>query len=367
VSFIKAFSTANQHLYNACSPGAGTAYLCAVFSLVLPGITLPDEVDWPFETSKATVETISVERHLDGKVQAVHQATVSSQTSGRIAEVNFDVDDFANAGSVLIRFTDVEQQTGLRQAEALLKETRARLVEAEEDYGRTQNLEQRGLGSQRDLDRSLATKEAAEARVSAALSAVQAAQQQVEYTLVRAPYAGIVTERHVEVGESVSSGQQLMSGISLEQLRVVVDLPQQLAQLVRNDPKAEVLVNGDRVIPGKITIFPLADPVTNTFKVRLELPPGQSGLYPGMFVKVAFLVSESMRLLIPVSAVIHRSEVTAVYVVSNRGVRLRQIRVGQQFGGRTEVLAGLKDGEMVALDPVAAGIFTKTRETEPRP
>lgn len=316
------------------------------------------------ETAIASFESAAVERIFDGTVEAVHQATVSAQTAGRIAEVGYDVDDFVETGSILVRFTDVEQSTALRQAEAQLVEARARLTEAEEDYRRAQNLRERGLGAQRDLDSALASQKSASARVTAAESAVEAARQQLAYTVVEAPYPGIVTERHVEVGESVTPGQPLMSGLSLERLRVATDLPQSVANEVRKSRVAALITAEGRVEVTDITLFPIADPVTNTFRVRLDLPEGQFGLYPGMFVKVAFRIGEAERLLVPTAAVLHRSEVTAVYVVSAQGVRLRQVRTGQSFGERTEILSGLTAGEAVALDPVRAGILAKnTRES----
>lgn len=334
--------------------------LLLVASLVLVTGLDANPESQALETAAASYESASVERVFDGTVEAVHQATVSAQTAGRIAEVGYDVDDFVDAGSVLVRFTDVEQRTALRQAEAQLAEARARLTEAEEDYRRAQNLQERGLGSQRDLDSALASRKSASARVASAESAVEAARQQLAYTVVEAPYPGIVTERHVEVGESVSPGQPLMSGLSLERLRVATDLPQSVASEVRKNPVAALITGEGRVQAADITLFPIADPVTNTFRVRMDLPEGQFGLYPGMFVKVAFRIGEAERLLVPTSSVLHRSEVTAVYVVGPNGVRLRQVRTGQSFGERTEVLAGLVAGETVALDPVRAGILAKS-------
>lgn len=312
------------------------------------------------QTAVATVEVVSIERIFDGTIEAVHQATVSAQTAGRIAEVAYDVDDFVEAGSVLIRFTDVEQSTALRQAEAQLTEAQARRTEAEEEYRRAQNLQERGLGSQRDLDGALAGRDSAGARVKAAESAVEAARQQLDYTVIAAPYPGIVTERFVEVGESVTPGQALMSGLSLDRLRVVVDLPQSVASEVRKNPLATIMTSEGPVAAAEVTVFPIADPLTNTFRVRLELPEGQFGLYPGMFVKAAFQVGEAGRLLVPSSAVMHRSEVTGVYVATPDTVRLRQVRIGRTFTQRTEILAGLSAGEYVAIDPVRAGIIANS-------
>ena len=319
----------------------------------------------PFETAQAEIDKAPLERLLDGTVEAVNRATMSAQTSGRIAEVFYDVDDYVEPGDAIVRFTNVEQQSAQRQAEAALAEATARQKQAEEDFERVAGLFESGSASKREYDQALASRDAAGARVSAARSAVSTARQQVEYTLVRAPYAGIVTERHVEVGETVGVGQPLMSGLSLEALRVVVDVPQQVAAEIRKHRTALIITSEGRVEASDVTIFPFAHSASNTFRVRLELPPGQFGLYPGMFVKVAFVIGESQRLLVPASALIRRSEVTGVYVVGNdNSVRLRQVRVGRTFGDRTEILAGLRPGERIAIDPVNAGIYLKTRSAQ---
>ena len=316
----------------------------------------------PFETAVVELAETPRERLLDGTVEAVNQATMSAQTAGRVAEVFFDVDDYVEPGQPIVRFTDVEQQSALSQAQAALTEARARANQADEEFRRVSGLVETGSASRREYDQALAARDAARARVEAASSSVRAAEQQLEYTLVRAPYAGIVTERHVEPGEAVGVGQPLMSGLSLETLRVVVDLPQQVAAKVRDYRKAFVLTDEGRVEATRVTIFPFADAASNTFRVRLELPEGQFALYPGMFVKVAFVVGEARRLLVPSSALLRRSEVTGVYIVDAAGdVRMRQVRVGGRFDQRTEVLAGLREGENVAADPVKAGIYLKTR------
>jgi len=318
--------------------------------------------DLSLETTSAEMARAPLERVYDGTVEAVHQATMSAQTAGRIAEVFYDVDDYVEPGEPIVRFTDVEQQSALRQARANLEEASARQTQAAADFQRARGLFESGSSSKREYDQALAARDAAAARVSAARSAVEAAEQQLEYTLVRAPYAGIVTERHVEVGEAVSVGQPLMSGLSLESLRVVVNMPQQIAAKVREHLKAYILTEEGRVEADTVTIFPFADSASNTFTVRAELPEGQFALYPGMFVKVAFVIGDAERLLVPTRALLRRSEVTGIYVVSpDGGVRLRQVRAGNTFGDRTEILAGLAAGERVALDTVRAGIYVKSQ------
>lgn len=307
------------------------------------------------KTHTVALERAPLERPFDGVVEAVNQGTVSAQTSGRVAQVFYDVNDFVPAGAVIVRLRGTEQRAGLTQAEAALKEATAAEVEVQKRYARVLELLKERVISQQQADQVAAERDAATARVASARAAIDAAREGVNYTEIRAPYAGIVTKRHIEVGESVNPGTLLMSGLSLQYLRVNVDLPQSVVQKVRTLRKAAVYVDGRRTEVKKITIFPEASAQASTFKTRVELPENAADLYPGMFVKVAFVVGEAERMLIPASCLVERSEITAAYVVDASGkATLRQIRIGHRFDDRVEVLAGLRVDERVALDPIAA-------------
>ncbi len=313
----------------------------------------------PFATAEVTYEVAPRERVWDGRIEAVNQATVSAQTSGRIAELPFDVNDFVDAGKVIMRFTDTEQRAAMTRAEAALEEARARNAEADQEFNRVSNMFDNQTVSRARFDQAKANRDAAQARLSAARSGVATAKEQLEYTVVRAPYAGIVAKRHVELGELVSPGQPLITGLSLQSLRVNVDVPQSMFHAVRTIGKAFVYIDDERIAGKELTFFPIADTAANTFRVRVDLPDGSATLYPGMIVKVGFVVGETERLLIPATAVVRRSELSAVYVVSDDRVTLRQVRLGRRYGDSIEVLGGLSEGESVATDPVSAGIYLK--------
>ncbi len=324
-------------------------------------IALPAQAAVPFETATATYTDAARERVWDGRVEAVNQATVSAQTSGRIAALPFDVNDYVAAGDIMMRFTDTEQKAALARAEAALQEANARLAEATQEFERFSKMIENNSVSRSRFDQSRANRDAARARLNAASSGVETAKEQLEYTVVRAPYAGIVSKRHVELGEMVSPGQPLISGLSLQQLRVNVDVPQSMFDSVRKIGKAFVLVDDVRIAAESMSFFPVADAAANTFRVRVNLPDGAATLYPGMFIKVGFVVGETKRLLVPVEAVVRRSELSGVYVTDGDNVALRQVRLGRKNGNSIEVLAGLSEGEVVATDPVAAGIYLKGR------
>jgi len=334
--------------------------LLAVLAAVLSPFAAADN---PLPTIAAQYATVPQQRTYDGTVEAERRSTVSAQVSARIEDVPFDVDDYVERGAIIVQFRDRPVAAELKQAEAAAQEAKARLAEARANYGRIQQLFEQGRVSKADMDRITADLQSAEARVKAADGALIAARERFENTVVRAPFSGIVVERHVEIGEMATIGAPLMTGLSLEHLRVAVDVPQSDIGALRSDGEAWIdLPNGLSLAAESIRVFPYADPHTHTFRARLRLVEGQHGIYPGMWVKVRFLTGEERALLVPQSAVVRRSELTAVYVLGEDGrPRLRQVRLGRaQADGQVAVLAGLDAGEQVVSDPEAARISLTT-------
>jgi RND family efflux transporter MFP subunit len=332
-----------------------------------PSTTAPAAGKPPPElaTSVIAPERVPLELVWDGVVEAVNQATLSAQTSGRVVELPYDVDDYVPAGAVVVRFTDVEQQSGRKRAEALVASAEAASKSAEADYARLSEIFARKLIAKADLDKATERRDASRAALDSARAAVREAGQAVDYTVIRAPYSGIVTQRHVQVGESVRPGQPLISGVSLGQLRVNVNVPQSDIEAIRQHKQAAVVLDGatDRRVAAKaVVLFPYADPQTHSFKVRLELSEQETGLNPGMTVKTAFVIGDAERLLVPASALVQRSEVSAIYVVGpNNAITLSQVRLGHRFGDRVEILSGLAPDTRIATDPVAAGLVAAAR------
>lgn len=342
--------------------GRASEALLAGLLLILTGLNgctqkVPPAADLkaPYATLTLALEKTPLERILDGTTEATNQGTVSAQTAGRVAEILYDVNDFVPAGAVIVRLKGTEQRAGFQEAQAALAEAKARNEEAQNNYQRIADLYQRRVVAKASLDQATAGRDAAAARLSAAEAGLSSAREGVAYTEVRAPYAGVVSKRLVEVGETVGPGTPLMSGLSLQFLRVNVNIPQSVIDAVRRLRKAAVYMGDHRVEATKFTIFPEAAAPSNTFRARLDLPSGALDLYPGMYVKVGLVVGEADRLLVPVTALVERSEVTAVYVFDpKQGTSLRYIRVGHRFGDRMEVLSGVAVGEQIALDPIAA-------------
>ena len=314
-------------------------------------------------TALVSMDLLSREFRIDGAVEAINKATVSAQTSGTIQKILVDVDDFVEKGMVIVQLKDVSQNAQLKKAQAGEQEAISNLSKAQDEFDRIEGIYAKKVVSKSQMDDATHALSAAKARLDSARASLEEAREQLSYTRVKAPYSGIVTERHVEVGETVQTGAKIMTGVSLDKLRVNVDVPQKLINKIRVFGKAfvytEAGLGGDQVqvAVDKITIFPIADRASNTFKVRLDLPEGIAGLFPGMFVKASLVTGERQVLQVPQQSIVYRSELTAVYVISDDGtINFRHVRLGRKNGDSLIVLSGLTEGEKVALDPIQAGI-----------
>jgi len=280
-------------------------------------------------TTVVEVATVAREIAFDGTVEAVDRAGVSAQTGGRLLELPYDVGDFVEQGALIASLTDTEQRAHVEAAEAAVAEATARQAEARLAFDRARELSDRKLAPKADLDTAAANLKSARAHTNAARAALEAARQQLGYTVVRAPYAGLVVMRHVQVGETVAPGQLLMTGLSLKRLRVAVDVPQRYVAALRRHHKARAVLSDETSVDaGGIRFPPNADPATQSFRVLVDLPRTDLGVFPGTLVKVVFVAGEREHLLAPRSALIRRGEVTGVYVVREGRVSFRYVRAG---------------------------------------
>ena len=294
----------------------------------------------------------------EGVVEAVKQSTVAAQISGRVVAVNFDVGDRVKKGQVIVRIDPTEVNQIYAASQAQIAQADATLRNAKAQYERTQRLVQQKFMSAAAMDKAQADYQAAKAQLAAAEAGGGQAAATRGYATVIAPYSGVVSARQVELGEMAVPGKPLMTGFDPNELRVTASMPQYQLDAVRKLASASVEFPAlkKRIQALRVTILPVADAQTHTTQIRLDLPPGIEGLYPGMFARAYFAIGRVKKLLIPVSAVAKRSEVAGTYVVGENGeIRFRQLRLGEAAGGEdVEVLAGVAAGEKVALDPVAA-------------
>jgi RND family efflux transporter MFP subunit len=311
-------------------------------------------------TAAAEIRDIALTTSAEAVIEAVRQSTVSAQIAGRIVDLRFDVGDYVKKGQVIARIDERAVSQAEAASVAQVSEAQAALANARAQYERSRQLLAQKFISQAALDQAEAAYKAAQARVTALLAGAGAAATERSFATLVAPYSGVVSARHVELGEMASPGRPIMTGFDPSTLRVVATVPQTQVAAIRAGGKARIEVPslGRWIEVKSMTIVPSADPRTHTTQIRLELPEDVRGIYPGVYARAHFVIGTAARLLVPRAAVVRRSEVTAVYVVGVDGrPRLRQVRLGTAGDeASVEVLSGLKPGERVAVEPIKAGM-----------
>jgi RND family efflux transporter MFP subunit len=243
-----------------------------------------------------------------------------------------------------------------REAAGSDASARATLAQAAAAYERAKNLHAQKFISQAALDQAAAVYEAA--RGAAASSGAGAS-----HGTVTAPISGLVAERHVEAGEMATPGKPLITIFDPRGMRVIASLPQYRLAELKKSPRARIEFpeTGRWIEVQRIEILPTVDARSHTAIARLYLAENVEGVVPGTYARAHFTVGQAKKLTVPPAAVLRRGEVTAVYVLDDKGAaKLRQVRLGEAVaGGELEVLAGINSGERVSLTPQKTGIEAK--------
>jgi RND family efflux transporter MFP subunit len=321
-------------------------------AVVLPGHATPQV---PVQTLGA--KAVSTGYELDGVVEAVRQATVSAQATGRVSSLLVKVGDKVRAGQVLAAIDDRDTQTGVARSQAQVAQSDAELANAFANVQRTRDLRKQGFVSQAALDVAESQYKAAQAGRAGAGAGAQQAKLAQSFTQVTAPFDGFVMETLAQAGDLAVPGKPVATVYAPQPLRVVVQVPASMAAQVRSAQRTELQVGEAWVQPAAQQGVTAADPVSQTLTWKMDVPASVAAqLMPGQQARVRFVGGTAQRMVVPQSAVLRRGELTGVYVASDKGFVLKAVRLGVQHGDSVEVLAGLKAGEGVAVHAIQAGL-----------
>jgi RND family efflux transporter MFP subunit len=217
---------------------------------------------------------------------------------------------------------------------------------------RMERLHARDAATQKDLDDATAGYEAALANLRAAEEGVKAARSYLAYAEIKAPFAGVVVDRMVEVGDMASPGRPLFVIEDTSRVKIEAQVPESAAAGLSIGDPVEVEIGGERFEARLSELLPAADPRSRTFTVRALLDnPGRS-LRSGMFARLRLGGASSPAVTVPEESLIRRGPLSGVFVVAaDSTARLRWITVGRTRDGLVEVLSGLAPGEAVVLQP----------------
>lgn len=304
------------------------------------------------QVDKVQIVKRSIDRGIlsEAVVEAVKQSTVAAQIAGRVIEVRVDAGQSVKAGQVLMRL-DAREVAGVNQA-AVATQNEARAA-----FERAKRLFDQKFISKASLDQ-------AEAAWKASMGSATASGATLSHAAVTSPLTGVIAQRHVELGEMAAPGRALVTVFDPKSLRVIATVSQSALAEVTQRGRAwvEFPESGRRIEAARMEILPTVDAKSHTATIRVYLPATIAGVTPGMAARVHFSAQSAEKLTVPGKAIIRRGEITAVYVLGEKGnVQLRQVRLGEPGAdGEVEVLAGIHAGEWVSLDPMKVGIGLKT-------
>ena len=292
----------------------------------------------PVEAAVAITRDMAAYYSGTATLEADRQAVVVSQITGVVLEIGAEEGDYVEAGQVLAMVETDRYALEVQRSNATLKRL-------ETDFQRKKELFGKKLVSTEDYERVAAEFESQKA-------AHELAKLDLEYTRIRAPISGFISERTVRVGNLVTLHQPVYQITSYDPLLAVLHVPERELRVLSNGLEVTVLLDawpGEQFIGEVIRISPVVDPSTGTFRVTAEIHDREQMLKPGLFGRVDILYDLRENVpVIPRSAVITEDETSHVFVIGDDGsVMRRNIELGYENQGQVEVLSGLIDGETV--------------------
>ncbi len=330
---------------------AASAVLAFALALAGCGADDPPEAVPSLTVSLAAPQLREVSRDVvaSGAVAAWEEVSVGVELSGlRVAAVEVEVGSVVAAGDVLLRVDDRTLASQLAQSDAQVREARTNLETARRKAARIRELADSQMVALQDAEEAEAARANAEARLNTAIASRDAARVQRDFTVVRAPVAGVVSARSVQPGQVVGAGTELLRLIRDGRLEWRAELAE--ADLLRVDAGTPVRVEapGGSVVDGRVrTVSPALDAQSRTGTVYVDLPdPG--ALRAGMFAQGRLAIGRAQALLVPGDAVVRRDGRAFVFTVGDDGrVRERVVELGGAHGDLVEVRDGLAQDDRV--------------------
>ena len=376
-------------------PKASALILCLLFAACRKEVPVKAKVDTgPVVVRSTTAKGKRIQRVVEsvGTFFPYEEAIISAEVDGKVDEVKIDLGDMVAAGQILVHIADEEQRYLLAQQDAQLHQSLERLglkdekdrvkdvketpevrraaadmQEAEQRFRRARQLTDQGIGAQADLDQFQSRFNSAKAAYDATINQARNLIQEVERykavldlqrkklrdTTVRAPFAGLVKERMVTVGQFTRANTPLLILVKTDPIRLRVEIPEKMGPWIKPGQIAEILVEAytDRKFSGKIwRVSPTVDASKRTFVVEALVPNPNNQLKPGSYARARVPTDRvDTVLMVPYRAVNYVLGSNKAYVINNGVIDARDVKLGDRLEEEVEVTEGLKDGDTVAL------------------
>lgn len=272
-------------------------------------------------------------------IEAFAEADVIGKVGGEVREIFVEEGDVVVANQVLARLDGERLRLELNESEA-------RLNKLQRDYERNVDLNARGLISEGDFEKIRFEMEALEA-------AYNLSRLELDYTQIRAPIDGVISERYVRLGNTINVDDPVFRITSLEPLIAYLHVPEREYRNIEQGQPVAISIDalaGDPIIADVTRVSPVVDPETGTFKITIEIYDEARRIKPGMFGRISVVYDRHENALqVPRSAIVEDLGDTSVFVVEGDTAVRKPVETGFSDQGMIEITSGIEDGEYIVL------------------
>lgn len=348
----------------------------------------------PVATTRITTTTVPEVITANGELFAEEQANISTKVPGRVTQLKVDLGSQVQAGDILGELEKDDYEFRVRQAEALVEQTRARLAlanrpddkvdpertamvkearaaleEARVVYQTTSSLQKEGVVSKVEADRALARMQGLEARVQSSLAEVLTlasqlterraqlalAKQQLQDSTIRAPFAGAITKRIASLGEYLATNAPVVTLVRQHPLRVRLEVPERQAAKIRKGQAIEISIEGAKIgrVGRVVRISPAIEALNRSLVIEGEIPNSDGILRPGSFVEGAVTVNpHAQGIVVPRAALLNFAGIERAFLVKNGILEDRVVKTARRLSDTAvEIVEGLQDGDILVTQP----------------
>ncbi|MCK8104168.1 efflux RND transporter periplasmic adaptor subunit [Pseudoalteromonas sp. SCSIO 43095] len=303
------------------------------------------------ERVTVTLQSIAGTEQVPGSVIAKQNTQISSHVMAQVEQLKVRAGDKVAKGDLLIMLKQDDFKAALAQSSANINAVQASLTQAKKQLARMIDLNAQGLVSVSELDDAKAKFENLTANLAVAKQQQTQAQVSLNYTRITAPISGVVVERLTEPGDTATPGKPLITLYNPLQLQLEFNVREQQAVKLRvGDSLNVVLPSLDITTPATVSeIVPVADNAARSLLIRLEAD-AQLGLMPGLYAQLQLPIKSTQGVLIDPRWVHEFGQLNMVYVLENETLVKRFVRLGSIINNQQHVIAGLKEGDVLAVD-----------------
>ena len=317
----------------------------------------------PVEGTWTAVTDTTIDTDLDvaGVAEPFQQATLSTKLMGTVVAVLVHEGDLVSAGQPLVRIDARDLTAKAAQASASVADAEANRREALAQATRIRALYADSAATRAQLDAAETGLSRADAAVQAARAGAAELGAVTDYSVVRAPFAGVVTQRLVDVGAFAAPGAPLVAVQDVSRLRIVASTTPDAVRALRRGASIDARIEGSRVLAIVEGVVPAT--AGNLYTVNAIVPNTDRALLAGSTASLLLSLGKHQALLVPAEAVRREGDLTGVMVRTADGAELRWVRIGRTVNGAVEVTSGLRRDDQVVVPSAPA---VATGETERR-